>query len=116
MSRTAAPGVGRRGKTVMPAAISDLEFRQSMQGVHLRCEDRRSIKEEAPSAHKDIDRAVETVAGAGLARIVARMKPLAVLKGWSLLSWHQRAHRKPIPRTVSSRRLAEPSFLRRFAT
>ncbi len=31
-------------------------------------------------------------------------------------SWNQRARRKPVPRTVSSRRLAEPSFLRRFAT
>ncbi len=81
MSRTAASGVGRRGKTVMAAAISDLEFRQSMQGVYLLCEDRRSIKEEAPAAYKDIDQVVETVAGAGLARIVARMKPLAVLKG-----------------------------------
>ena len=66
---------------VMAAAISDLEFRQSMQGVYLLCEDRRSIKEEAPAAYKDIDQVVETVAGAGLARIVARMKPLAVLKG-----------------------------------
>jgi tRNA-splicing ligase RtcB len=39
------------------------------------------MAEEAPQAYKDIDAVIETVAGAGLARVVARLKPLAVLKG-----------------------------------
>jgi tRNA-splicing ligase RtcB len=81
MSRTAASGRTRRGKQVRQAAISDQEFARSMEGVTLICEDRRTIKEEAPGAYKDIDEVVSVVTGAGLAKLVARMRPLAVLKG-----------------------------------
>jgi len=80
MSRTAASGVGRRGAR-HDAGISDEEFRRSMQGVLLICEDRRTIKAEAPGAYKDIDQVIAVVSGAGLATPVARMRPLAVLKG-----------------------------------
>ena len=81
MSRTAASGIGRGGKKHGEAAISDEAFRTSMDGVYLVCEDRRSIKEEAPGAYKNIDDVIAVVAGAGLAQPVARMSPLAVLKG-----------------------------------
>ena len=82
MSRTAAAGKrkGRRD-TGKEAAISDHEFQQAMKGITLICEDPRSIKEEAPQAYKDIDAVIECVVGARLARSVARMRPLAVLKG-----------------------------------
>jgi tRNA-splicing ligase RtcB len=52
-----------------------------MEGVTVICEDRHSIKEEAPQAYKDIDAVIEAVVGARLARTVAKMRPLAVLKG-----------------------------------
>ena len=52
-----------------------------MRGITLICEDPHSIKEEAPQAYKDIDEVIEAVVGAGLALPVARMKPMAVLKG-----------------------------------
>lgn len=81
MSRTAAGGVVRKGRVVKPGRITDQEFSASMEGVHLICADRRTIKEEAPAAYKDIDLVIDTVVGAGLARSVARMVPLAVLKG-----------------------------------
>jgi tRNA-splicing ligase RtcB (3'-phosphate/5'-hydroxy nucleic acid ligase) len=83
MSRTAAAGRIRRhdGKVMRTGAVSDRRFEESMRGVYLLCEDRATIKEEAPDAYKDIDLVVETVVGAGLARIVARLRPLAVLKG-----------------------------------
>jgi tRNA-splicing ligase RtcB len=85
MSRTQAAGKrgGRRrqGKKKREAAISDEQFRRSMEGIHLICEDRGSIKEEAPAAYKDIDVVIQTVTGADLAKAVARMVPLAVLKG-----------------------------------
>jgi tRNA-splicing ligase RtcB len=83
LSRKAARGQrrGRRGKIVRPGAISDREFEESMAGVHLICEDPRSIKEEAPGAYKDIDAVIDTVVGAKMAAPVARMVPLAVLKG-----------------------------------
>ncbi len=83
MSRTQAAGKrkGRKGKVIKEAAISDHEFQRAMKGITLICEDPRSIKEEAPQAYKDIDEVIEAVVGANLARSVARMKPLAVLKG-----------------------------------
>ena len=81
MSRTAASGRNRRGKKKGQAAISDSRFRESMKGILLICEDKRTIKEEAPDAYKDIDEVVRVVQGAGLAVPIARMRPLAVLKG-----------------------------------
>lgn len=82
MSRTAAAGPRRGGKAARRrAGISDEAFRRSMAGVHLVTADRRRIKEEAPAAYKDIDLVIGTVVGAGLARVVARLRPLAVLKG-----------------------------------
>lgn len=80
MSRTAASGIGRHG-VKHEGAISDEEFRRSMEGVLLVCEDRRTIKAEAPGAYKDIDEVIAVVSGAGLAVPVARLRPLAVLKG-----------------------------------
>jgi len=81
MSRTAASGRGRHGRTAGEAAISDEEFRKSMAGIKLITADRRRIKEEAPGAYKDIDEVVRIVTQCGWARPVARMVPLAVLKG-----------------------------------
>lgn len=81
MSRTAASG-GRRGKKKKRVAqITDEQFQRSMKGVHLIAADKRSVKEEAPGAYKDIDKVIETVAEAGLAVPVARLVPKAVLKG-----------------------------------
>ncbi len=80
MSRTAASGKVKRGK-VGSSLISDEEFRRSIEDIYLICEDRSSIKEEAPSAYKDIDEVINTVVGAGIAKVVAVMKPLGVLKG-----------------------------------
>ena len=81
MSRSAARGKTRRGRTVTAAKISDEQFRRSMKGVRLIAGDRRKIKEEAPGAYKNIDEVVRIVVECGWARPVARMVPLAVLKG-----------------------------------
>jgi tRNA-splicing ligase RtcB len=81
MSRTAARGKARRGRVVTPALISDEQFKRSMEGVKLIAGDRRKIKEEAPGAYKDIDEVVRIVVDCGWAKPVARMVPLAVLKG-----------------------------------
>jgi tRNA-splicing ligase RtcB (3'-phosphate/5'-hydroxy nucleic acid ligase) len=62
-------------------SISDEEFDRSMEGITLICENRNTIKEEAPQAYKDIDEVIRVVEGAGLAKVVAKMRPLAVLKG-----------------------------------
>ena len=80
MSRTAALGRSRRGKSV-GAQISDDQFKRSMKGITLIAGDKRRIKEEAPDAYKDIDEVVRIVVECGWAKPVARMVPLAVLKG-----------------------------------
>ncbi len=82
MSRTAAVGKrNKRGKVVRPAAITDDQFKRSMKGITLIAGNKAAAKEEAPAAYKDIDAVIEVVCAAKLARPVARMQPLAVLKG-----------------------------------
>jgi tRNA-splicing ligase RtcB len=81
MSRTAALGKSRRGKAVAQALISDDRFKRSMEGIKLITADKHRIKEEAPDAYKDIDEVVRIVIECGWAKAVARMVPLAVLKG-----------------------------------
>jgi tRNA-splicing ligase RtcB len=81
MSRTAARGKARRGKIVTPAQISDDQFKRSMKGIKLIAGNKNKIKEEAPGAYKDIEEVVRIVIECGWAKAVARMVPLAVLKG-----------------------------------
>ncbi len=51
------------------------------KGIHILAGSMGGLAEEAPSAYKDVDRVVEVVHGAGIATKVARLKPLAVIKG-----------------------------------
>ncbi len=51
------------------------------QGIIVKSYSAKGIAEEAPLAYKDVDSVVEIVHGANLARKVARVKPLAVIKG-----------------------------------
>ena len=84
LSRSAAKGKRKRekgGKVERIGGVSDSDFNRAMEGIHLICANRGSIYEEAPQAYKDIDTVIEIVAGAGLAKPVARLKPLAVMKG-----------------------------------
>ena len=39
------------------------------------------LAEEAPAAYKDVEAVVEVVHNAGLAKKIARLKPVAVIKG-----------------------------------
>jgi tRNA-splicing ligase RtcB len=72
MSRTAAR------KRVSGAALQrELEA----AGIAVRAGSRRALAEEAPFSYKDVDAVVATVEQAGLARRVARLVPLGVVKG-----------------------------------
>ena len=51
------------------------------RGIIVRCPSNVELAEEAPYAYKDVERVVEVVARAGLARKVARLRPLGVVKG-----------------------------------
>jgi tRNA-splicing ligase RtcB len=72
MSRTAV----RKGKDAR-AEQKKLEDR----GILVRSESRDGILEELPEAYKDVDEVIEVVHNAGLARKVARLKPMGVIKG-----------------------------------
>ena len=50
-------------------------------GILVRSESRDGILEELPEAYKDVDEVIEVVHQAGLARKVARLRPLGVIKG-----------------------------------
>ena len=51
------------------------------RGIKVRAGSLPGLAEEAPSAYKDVDLVVETVSEAGIAKKVARLKPVAVIKG-----------------------------------
>ncbi len=72
MSRTAA----KKGRDARVEAK-----RLEEQGVLVRAETRDGLLEEIPEAYKDIDAVVAVVHKAGLARRVARLRPMAVIKG-----------------------------------
>jgi tRNA-splicing ligase RtcB len=51
------------------------------KGILVKCYSMRGIAEEAPQAYKNIDEVVDVVHNAGLSKKVARLVPLAVIKG-----------------------------------
>ena len=51
------------------------------KGIILKCRSMKGIAEEAPLAYKDIDSVINIISNAGLADKVARLTPLAVIKG-----------------------------------
>ena len=51
------------------------------QGVRVHASTPNVLSEEAPDAYKDVDEVIALTAKANLARPVARMNPLAVIKG-----------------------------------
>lgn len=51
------------------------------KGIFVQAGSHRGVAEEAPAAYKDVDLVVETVHQAGIARKVARLRPVAVIKG-----------------------------------
>ncbi len=72
LSRTAAKK-GRNVESVREALEA--------QGILVRSETRNGILEEVPEAYKDIDAVIDVVHNAGLARKVARLRPMGVIKG-----------------------------------
>ena len=51
------------------------------RGISLRAAGRRTVDEEIPEAYKDVAEVVDVVNRAGLAKVVARVEPIAVVKG-----------------------------------
>ncbi len=59
----------------------ELRDRLERQGIMVRAGRLAALAEEAPEAYKDVGEVVGICEGAGLSRVVARMRPLAVIKG-----------------------------------
>lgn len=81
---TTCHGAGRRlSRTKAKQLVrgSDLREQLESEGIIIRCESDAGLAEEAPIAYKDVDNVVNVVQGAGIARKVARLRPVAVIKG-----------------------------------
>ena len=77
-------GAGRtmsRKKAKKIVDIGQLRKELERKGIVIRVASRDELGEEAPIAYKDIDNVVNVVAKAELARKVARLRPLGVVKG-----------------------------------
>ena len=72
MSRTRA-----KKETTAEELLRDLKAR----GIVVQGQSRAGLTEEKPDAYKDVERVVNVVQGAGIARKVAKLVPLAVMKG-----------------------------------
>ncbi|HUP44827.1 MAG TPA: RtcB family protein, partial [Thermoanaerobaculia bacterium] len=59
----------------------ELKARLERMGIIVEARSTKGLVEEAPEAYKDVDAVVEVVARAGIAAKVARLTPLAVIKG-----------------------------------
>jgi tRNA-splicing ligase RtcB len=53
----------------------------AQQGIYLRAASKPVIAEEAHEAYKDVSEVVESAHGAGISKLVAKMRPLGVAKG-----------------------------------
>lgn len=77
-------GAGRtmsRTKARAEIRLEDLRGRLRSAGIVAEAGSSKGLVEEAPEAYKDIDAVVDVVARAGIARKVARFRPMAVVKG-----------------------------------
>ena len=81
---TVAHGAGRAmSRHAAMRAISGQEVVRNLEqkGIIIKCRSMRGIAEEAPMAYKNIEDVVDVVHNAGLSKKVAKLVPLAVIKG-----------------------------------
>ncbi|MCX7704880.1 MAG: RtcB family protein, partial [bacterium] len=77
-------GAGRtmsRSQAIKSSKGRKIEDELAKLGVLARAKSRGGLAEEIPEAYKDVDEIVRVVEEAGLSKKVAKMKPLAVIKG-----------------------------------
>ncbi len=81
---TTCHGAGRRmSRTGARKRITGGQLRRELeeQGIVVRCPSNKGLAEEAPFAYKDVECVVEVVERARLARRVAQLRPIGVVKG-----------------------------------
>jgi tRNA-splicing ligase RtcB len=60
---------------------ANLRNQLESRGIRVRAGSMSGLAEEAPDAYKDVNRVVDVVHRAGIAKMVARLTPIAVIKG-----------------------------------
>lgn len=81
---SACHGAGRilsRTQAKKSLTVQEIKEDLASRGVYVRSATTKGLVEEASTAYKDVDDVIEATAGAGLARKVARVRPLGVIKG-----------------------------------
>jgi tRNA-splicing ligase RtcB len=81
---SACHGAGRRmsrSKAKREVDAGELRERLRRDGIAVRAGSNAGLVEEAPEAYKDVDSVVDVVHRAGIATKVARLRPIAVVKG-----------------------------------
>ncbi|MCM8829445.1 MAG: RtcB family protein [Candidatus Omnitrophica bacterium] len=77
-------GAGRmmsRHQAIKESKNRDITDELAQKGVIAKGVSRKGLAEEMPDAYKDIDEVIKVVEGAGLSKKIARMAPVAVIKG-----------------------------------
>ncbi len=77
-------GAGRilsRKKALKMYKKENIFEKMSKHGIFLMAKDKRTVAEEVPEAYKNIDEVIKVVVEVGIAKKVARFKPIAVMKG-----------------------------------
>jgi tRNA-splicing ligase RtcB len=77
-------GAGRvlsRSKALKAAKGRAINRELEDKGIFVQSRGKRTLKEEMPEAYKDVSQVVEVVHNAGLAKRVARLRPIGVIKG-----------------------------------
>jgi len=81
---TCCHGAGRRmSRAKAKRSVRGSRLREELEarGIIIRCESDPGLAEEAPLAYKDVDNVVSVVHDAKIAKRVARLRPMAVIKG-----------------------------------
>ena len=79
-----AHGAGRvlsRSQAKKDYSADEITQDMESKGIKIKANSKHVIAEEAPGAYKDVDSVVRVSDSTGIAKLVARVKPLAVTKG-----------------------------------
>ena len=81
---SACHGAGRsqsRSQALKQYRGEDVVEKLRRRNITIKSRSYRGVAEEAPAAYKDVSEVVRATAGAGLARLVARLEPMICVKG-----------------------------------
>ena len=79
-----AHGAGRvlsRSRAKKDFDADEITEELASKGIKIKATNKNVIKEEAPGAYKDVDSVVRVSDSTGIAKLVAKVRPLSVCKG-----------------------------------